>query len=275
MKRNFRMPVFVMIALFVAGIFVMQSSYGKIITNVQPDISSKEIRAVVVEDFEQEVGDWKIETEPKQFNADTEAKKKKNPVEFLQMKAVEGAPADLAVEKYSSNGKGLAKTKVLGVNFKFKYPGYNKVSIIPPKPILMPGRSRALSVWVHGRGQDYTLEAIVMDYKGQYHIIKFGSVNFVGWQPLKADIPAFIPQDTDSYPQTRVLYFVKFIMKSTPHASTDNTFFFFDQVKVLSETYEVNFDGEGLEKSFDSAKTDDRLKEANDAKEKSTTKTTK
>ena len=109
-------------------------------------------------------------------------------------------------------------------------------------------------MWVQGRGQDYNLEAWVKDFKGDVHIIKFGSVNFVGWQPLKAIIPKYIPQDTDSYPQTRTLVLERLVLRATPKASTDNTFFFFDQIKVLTETFEVNFDGMGLEKSFDSMK---------------------
>ena len=98
------------------------------------------------------------------------------------------------------------------------------------------------------------------DYKDNVHILKFGSVNFVGWQPVKADIPSYIPQDTDSFPQTRTLKLERIILRSTPNASTDNTFFFFDQIKVLTETFEVNFDGEGLEKNFDSTK--DETKES-------------
>ncbi|MBP8081691.1 MAG: hypothetical protein KBH06_14460 [Spirochaetes bacterium] len=242
--------------LTVTLVFAASRSFSKIVTNVQPDISQEEVRAVVVDDFETEEIKWNVETTPKMLKEEGDNKKRRNPVKHVQLKTVEGGPADLAVEKWAANGKGLQKTKVMGVNFQFKYPGYNSVHLIPEKPLQMPGRSRALSIWVHGRGQDYKLEAWVKDYKDNVHILKFGSVNFVGWQPVKADIPSYIPQDTDSFPQTRTLKLERIILRSAPTASTDNTFFFFDQIKVLTETFEVNFDGEGLEKNFDSAKDD-------------------
>lgn len=245
----------VVLILFAAIMLTSDRSFSKIVTNVQPDISQDEVKAVVIEDFETEEVKWSVETTPKMLKADGDEKKaKRNPVKILESKVVEGGPADLAVEKWAANNKGLQKTKVFGVNFQFKYPGYNSVHFIPDKPIQMPGRSRSLSIWVHGRGQDYSLEAWIKDYKDNVHILKFGSVNFVGWQPVKADIPGFIPQDTDSFPQTRTLRLERIILRSAPTASTDNTFFFFDQIKVLTETFEVNFDGEGLEKNFSSVK---------------------
>jgi hypothetical protein len=249
MKKRYAFTIALSAAVLLAG----GALYGKIVTNVQPDISQDELRAIVIEDFETESG-WTVETTPKQLKAESDDKKKRNPVNILQAKFVEGGPADLAVEKWSANGKGLQKTKVYGVNFQFKYPGHNSVHLIPPKPIRMDGRSQALSIWVHGRGQNYSLEAWVQDFRGDVHVLRFGSVNFVGWQPLKVDIPKFIPQDTDTFPQTRVLHLTRLVLRSHPTASVDNTFFFFDQIKVLSSTFEVNFDGDGLEKSFDSKK---------------------
>lgn len=156
--------------------------------------------------------------------------------------------------------------KCLGLRFKFIYPGKNVVALMPPasrkiyrvldeldhnnKPkvqetpgIKLPGKVKALSVWVLGRGNDYTLEAWVQDWRGTTHVLKMGSVNFVGWRPLSAKVPIGVPQDIDTYPQTKNLVLTKLVLRSKPTANTEKVVIFFDSVKVLTDVYDVHFDG--------------------------------
>jgi hypothetical protein len=249
------MKISVFVLLIGCVVFFSQQVYSKIITNVAPDISSEEIRAIVVEDFEA-TGEWEIKTVPKQLTKNTGKNGKKNPVPILEMKFVNGSPADLQVEKWTEDKRGMKKNQCLGVHFMFKYPGHNAVHIIPPKPIRMPGRTKGLSLWVHGRGKAYTLEAWIKDYNGSVHILKFRDekgvrdVNFVGWKPMKTYVPAFVPQEIESYPQTKTITIERFVLRADPKEKVAETYFFFDQLKALSETFEVNFDGKGLEDAF-------------------------
>jgi hypothetical protein len=246
------------------GVFP-EKAQSRIVTNVQPDISAEQYNALVVEDFETP-SDWVLETVPKKHQDP-----KKDPVPVLEMKYVDGGPADLIPEKWSPLNKGLEKKKCLGIHFKFKYPGFNSVHILPPlevrwddptqkvltydsragqevqeRAIQLPGRAKAVSVWVHGRGNNYELEVWVKDYKGDVHILKMGSLNFVGWRPMKAYIPDYVPQETNSYPQTRVTKIVRFVVRAKPEAGNEDVYLFFDQIKVLTDTFEVNFDGQNL-----------------------------
>lgn len=164
--------------------------------------------------------------------------------------------------------------KCLGVRFKFIYPGNNVVSLIPPatkkiyrvldeldqnnKPkvqeisgLKLPGKVKAVSVWVLGRGNDYTLEAWIQDWKGSTHVLKMGSVNFVGWRPLTVKVPVNVPQDVDTYPQTKNLVLTKLVLRSRPSANTEKVVVFFDAVKVLTDMYDVHFDGADVD--FDDA----------------------
>lgn len=238
------------VAIFGLVLGGVSVAFGKIITNVPADISADDVKAVVVEDFETGLEGWKIESSPKRFNTSDANKAKKDPVISLEIKGLAGAPSDLVPESWSADGRGTKKEKILAIHFQFKYPGYNNVTIIPPQPIRFPGRVQGMSMWVHGRGKDYYLEAIVKDYTGQSHIIKFGSLNFVGWKPLKAMIPGNIPQSIESYPQTKTLVLEKFVVRSSPSEMTEEVFFAFDQLKVLTESFEVNFDGQDLDKAF-------------------------
>ncbi|OHD68756.1 MAG: hypothetical protein A2W19_10855 [Spirochaetes bacterium RBG_16_49_21] len=283
-KKIASMLLSLMIAVIV-GSFAYKTANSKIITNVPADVSGDELMAVVVEDFENaQVGEsgWAIQSMPKPFtSADTEKKlKMKNPVPIIEMKLISGSPSDMNVQQWSLTGMGEKKDKILGIHFKFRYPGTNEISILPPleihwkekKPMYtfnpntgkdeqergleLPGQAREISVWIHARGLPYSLEAWLKDFKGNTYILKFGSVNFVGWRPLKVSIPASVPQTYESYPQTRITKITRFVLRADPSAAREElmqeTFFFLDQIKVLSGTYEVNFDGQDLHKVFES-----------------------
>ena len=263
---------------------IWSSAQSKLITNVPADLSGDEELAVVIEDFESSaVGDngWKVDSVPRKFvKAETEQKlKMKNPVNILEMKIIPGNPNDMNVQEWSLTEKGKKKEKCLGVKFQFRYPGTNEIHILAPpqldwkdktpkltfnpstgkdeqeRGLELPGKAKGISLWVHGRGHPYTMEAWVKDYRGATHIVKFGSLNFVGWRPLKAYIPISVPQEFESFPQTRILKITRFVVRAVPNAPREElmevAYLFFDQVKVLTDTYEVNFDGNELHKIFD------------------------
>jgi hypothetical protein len=286
--------VIVLALCFIAAFAVMKSADSKIITNVPADLSGEEIKAIVIEDFENlkiatnpDEDGWLISSYPKAWSGgDENLKKVKNPVLRLEAKAIGGGPNDLKVEDETSPTKlGTQKNVMLGVRFKFRYPGSNSVSLDPPKevdwkdrtPVMtynqslrqevqergiqLPGRAKALSMWVHGRGFPYTIEVWIRDHKGDVHVLPRESINFVGWQPIIFKIPENIPQSTDSYPATRVTKLVKIVVREVSNiggeytrssvANSSDIYFFIDQIKVLTDTYEVYFDGIDLHKTFD------------------------
>lgn len=214
---------------------------------------------------------------------------------FRRVKTVPGKPQNL---KSRFGEKGGDKDKLLAVKFQFTYPGYHEVTIRPPRVnfykiervrgyysennleredykkqveerraknakydiygIELPGIVKGLSVWVLGRGNNYELEGWVEDWKGETHVVRFGSVNFVGWRPLVAKVPSYIPQDTDSFPQIKTLVFKQFKLRSTPKTSGEMVYLYMDEFKVLTDIFDVHFDG--AEINFDDDDKKSKLK---------------
>jgi len=282
-----------MTAAFIVAFGV--NGYSRIETNVPADLSGEETRAIVIEDFEAskiaanvEEDGWFITSNPKVYTKakDEETLKKKNPVMALDLKPVDGGPNDMKVEdQFSITGLGKEKKKIMGLKFRFRYPGSNVVTIEAPKevdwkertPVMtydqalrtdvqerglqIPGRAKAISLWVHGRGFPYTLELWVKAFKGDVHILEKQSINFVGWRPMIFDIPQNLPQSSDSYPVTRTAKLVRLVIREVTSVSGEHSrtsarnasdvYVFFDQIKVLTDTYEVFFDGQDMHKAFE------------------------
>ncbi|MCL1833037.1 MAG: hypothetical protein FWG49_00895, partial [Leptospirales bacterium] len=80
---------------------------SKIFTNVKGDVTEDELRAMVVEDFENfkiaakiEDDGWFISTTPQKYaKGDESTNKRKNPVLKLELKSVDGGPSDMRVEE--------------------------------------------------------------------------------------------------------------------------------------------------------------------------------
>ena len=163
------------------------------------------------------------------------------------------------------DGKEL---KSLGIWGKFDRRGYNWIDIYPvksgsgedgkeskegeegedPEPfeIPIPGRIQYLDMWVWGSNLNYYLEAYFRDHQGVVHSLYMGNLGYQGWKNLRVRIPTSIPQHKRVLPRLAGLTFVKFRIWTTPVERVDNFYVYFDQMKVLTDTFESLFDGDEL-----------------------------
>ncbi|HCM25262.1 MAG: hypothetical protein A2Z99_13825 [Treponema sp. GWB1_62_6] len=146
--------------------------------------------------------------------------------------------------------------KSLGIWGRFDRKGYNWIDVFPmakdaaegaePVEISIPGRARMVDMWVWGSNFNYYLEGYVRDYKGVVHRISMGDLQFEGWRNLRINIPDSIPQSKVTLPKRQGLTLVKFRLWTRPAERVDDFQIYFDQIKVLTDTFESLFDGDEL-----------------------------
>jgi hypothetical protein len=148
------------------------------------------------------------------------------------------------------DGKDL---KSLGIWGKFDRRGYNWVDVYPvsgdedePFEIPIPGRISYLDMWAWGANLNYYVEAYLRDFEGVIHSVYLGSIAHTGWKNMRVRIPTSIRQSKRVLPRLASLTFVKFRIWTTPLEKVDNFYVYFDQFKVLTDTFESLFDGDEL-----------------------------
>jgi hypothetical protein len=155
-------------------------------------------------------------------------------------------------------GKDL---KSLGIWGRFDRQGFNWIDIYPTAAdsddsgdeegfnnveIPIPGRIQYMDMWVWGSNLDYTLEAYFRDYQGVVHVVELGHLNYQGWKNLQVRIPARIPQSKRVLPRLAGLTFIKFRIWTPPTEPVADFRVYFDQFKILTDTFESLFDGDEL-----------------------------
>lgn len=159
----------------------------------------------------------------------------------------------VALHGSNREGKDL---KSLGIWGRFDRKGYNWIDLYPVSKdggedapaaeIPIPGRASMLDVWVWGANFNYYMEMYIRDYKGVVHILNMGDLSFQGWKNLRVNIPSNVPQSKRTLPLREGLALVKIRVWTRPTERVDDFQIYFDQIKVLTDTFESLFDGDEL-----------------------------
>jgi hypothetical protein len=213
------------------------------------DENTSQLETIILDSFDGDSGyTWKIQGSKFATKRDGE--------EFPKLDYVATWPTQV----FGQNEEGK-ELKSLGIWGNFDRRGYNWIDIYPtggggeaegdggedaPTPIPMPGRSQIVDVWVWGSNLNYQLEAYVQDFRGITHVLPMGSIHFAGWKNMKVSIPKTIPQGKRVLPRLESLTFVKFRIWTGPTEPVNNFYIYFDQLKLLTDTFETHYDGEDL-----------------------------
>jgi hypothetical protein len=156
---------------------------------------------------------------------------------------------------FGANRQGL-DLKSLGIRGKFDRRGYNWIDVYPvaadggedagPVEIPMMGRVQYVDLWAWGSNLNYYVEAFIRDYQGVVHVLTVGNLAYQGWKNLRAYVPNSVPQSKRVLPRLAPLSFVKFRIWTRPMEPVNDFYIYFDQLKILTDTFESIYDGDEL-----------------------------
>jgi len=259
-----------LIALYILMLYKV--ALAKLISDVPSDVMSRALVIKVLDDFEK--SNWVHRTKlPIKSDIKDGAIVNSKPLpDFVAIKFIKGIPKVLMMKELAENGK-VTNQYVLGVRIVPPRRDYYEIELLAPKKyvdkdgnlqvapnginprtnkpslgIPIPGIGKALSLWVHGRGYDVDLYIRLIDWKGANYNIKVGSLNYVGWRPMKIKIPSYIPQAIDAWPQNKFLVVHSLVLKTNPKTlPKEKIYIFFDHLIALTDVYNLFFDGMELD----------------------------
>ena len=244
--------------MFLAAILLVMlfSTVGTVYANERP----VDLQAVVLESFNgSTVREWSYGGRTFRYDFDwamdaSRFVSRDHDSPFPRKAFVEAFPRQL----FGNNPNNL-DLRSLGIWGRFDRRGHNWIDVYPietgtgqegeppiPFEIPMPGRIRNVDIWVWGSNLNLRLEAYFRDHQGLIHVIPMGTLEFSGWRNMTATIPGYIPQTRRVQPVYAGLSFVKFRIWTAPNERVDNFFVYFNQFKVLTDTFETLFDGNDL-----------------------------
>ena len=250
MRQGGFRAVRLIVLLFVMLSMVVFSGFG--------DDNTASVESIILEAFDGETShQWSFggRTHTYEFEWRADGSKFASTVDdqsFPQLNYIPAWPQ--AVFGINREGKDL---KSLGIWGRFDRRGYNWIDVYPvaakldggeyePFEIPIPGRIQSLDMWVWGSNLSYYLEVYFRDYQGVIHSLYLGDLHYQGWRNLRVRIPSSIRQSKRVLPSLASLSFVKFRIWTMPMERVDNFYIYFDQLKILTDTFESLFDGDNL-----------------------------
>jgi hypothetical protein len=133
---------------------------------------------------------------------------------------------------------GTENQFVLGVKVAFNQRANTYISITPPKPIKVPGITKAISVWICGRSFKHRLYAHLLDYKGSEMIVDMGLLDFAGWKKVSVAVPVTIEQEAYHSPEWRGVSFAGFSIRTDAEESYGVYYAYFDELRAITDVYQ-------------------------------------
>ena len=136
---------------------------------------------------------------------------------------------------------GTENDYVLGVKVAFTQRGYSLFRMSPPRPIKVPGITKALSLWVCGRSFQHRLYAHVLDYQGNEMILDMGLLDFVGWKEVNIPVPSSIKQHNYHDTDWRGISFAGFSVQTDPTEAYGIYYVYFDELRAITDIYSEEY----------------------------------
>lgn len=126
---------------------------------------------------------------------------------------------------------------VIGVRTDFYRRGPVSMSLVPARPLAVPGIVKTISVWVVGRNFNHSLSLVVEDYYGNVNVLPMGRLNFSGWKQLTVAIPPTMMQRNPHYNQQTGIKVLGFVIDADILESYGTYYVYFDDLRAVTDLF--------------------------------------
>jgi len=157
---------------------------------------------------------------------------------LIMHRRVAGGPMDkepIAAEVEA--GIEATDENVIGMKVDFYRRGAVTVSLIPVRPLAVPGIVKTLSVWVVGRNFQHELNVVVEDYFGNVNVLPMGRLNFSGWKQLTVAIPPTLDQRNPHYNTETGLKILGFTIDADINEAYGTYYVYFDDLRAVTDLF--------------------------------------
>ena len=126
---------------------------------------------------------------------------------------------------------------VLGVRVDYFRRGNTLISVAPVRPLVVPGITKTVSVWVAGRNYNHVLNVRVRDFIGREFSIPMGTLNFSGWKKLTIAVPPSVEQVHPHYPERQGIQIVGFTIDPALTETYGSYYVYFDDLRVWTDLF--------------------------------------
>ncbi len=232
-------------------LYVITRIYAQEPQQPQPQVTTTEIQntsplvQIDLEDFEQ-AEDWKAYATSPIGETKTLKLVQRGEIRATDdenMVPPEGEALSVEVDPNNPN-------HILGIKTYFINRGFDRVEVKPPHEFIIKGKVRQFSIWVLGRNYRHTLYLKIRDYKGNFHKIRLGRLNFFGWRKFVVAVPGWVPQSTRFALIDKNLHFYSFFVESDVHEVGGEFYFYLDGFKTLVDKSELVYPGSEIKDNW-------------------------
>lgn len=157
---------------------------------------------------------------------------------LVMHRRVNGAPADKEpIPAEVEAGIEPTDENVVGMKVDFYRRGAVTVSLIPVRPLAVPGIVKTISVWVVGRNFQHRLNIVVEDYFGNVNVLPMGQLNFSGWKQLTVAIPPTLDQRNPHYNTETGLKILGFTIEANIDEAYGTYYIYFDDLRAVTDLF--------------------------------------
>jgi hypothetical protein len=150
----------------------------------------------------------------------------------------EGTPLDKQpIEGEDTVGIDEPDQYVLAVKAQYFRRVNTTISIVPSRPIAIPGITKTISLWVVGRNFNHRLSVVVEDYFGNRIAIPMGMLNFSGWKQMTVAIPPTVEQTNPFFAELSGLRILGFIIEPELTETYGTYYVYFDDLRAVTDLF--------------------------------------